>query len=177
MLACNQLDWLTFKTWSARQQGSVKKTNAKTRTARWASGGAGLTPRASIGKYSESLSSFGSRLCHTLWRVAFHLSCSHLGRCLAAQPACHIWVVTVGPVHGGTVIDHREQSPIINHTDEQHAPQEPLSNDGLRSKLFWRDLLCRELLEDVDCWANSRHECSFQFTRWLLPREGNLNYY
>lgn len=159
------------------QQGSVKNTHANTDTARCARRGWGLQH----GQVKESRvnpwAAFGSCLCHTLWRGAFHLSCSHLGRCLAARHACHIWVVTVGPVHGGAVIDRREQSPIINHTDEQHAPQEPLSNDGPRSKLFWRDLLCRELLEDVDCWANSQHECSFQFARWLLPREGDFNYY
>lgn len=159
------------------QQGSVKNTQANTRSARWARRGRGLQH----GQVKESTvnpwAALGSCLCHPLWRVASHLSCSHLGRCLAARPACHIWVVTMGPVHRGAVIDHRERSPIINHTDEQHAPQEPLSNDGLRSKLFWHDLVCRELLEDVDCWANSRHECSFQFAHWLLPREGNFNYY
>lgn len=58
-------------------------------------------------------------------------------QCLPAWSACHIWVVAMGLVHWGPVIDHREQGPIINHTDEQHAPQEPLSNDGQRCKFFW----------------------------------------
>lgn len=33
-------------------------------------------------------------------------------------------------VHRGPVRDHREQGSTINHADEQHAPQGPLSNDG-----------------------------------------------
>lgn len=162
------------------QQGSVKNAPVNVHTEKGLCFGSQRRRGLQHGQVRESTvnpwAAFGSCLCHTLWRVAFHLSCSHLGRCLAARSACHIWVVTMGPVHGGPVIDHREQNPIINHTDEQHAPREPLSNDGLRSKLFWRELLCRELPDD-DCWTNSRLECSFQFAHWILPRERHFVYY
>lgn len=144
VLACNQRVWLTFTTWSATQRGSVKNTHANTRAARWARRGRGLQHGHVKESSANPWAAFSSCLRHMLWRLGSHLSYSHLGQCLAAWLACHIWVVTMRLVHGGGVIDHREHSPVINHTDEQHAPQEPRSNDGLRSKLFWRDLLCRE---------------------------------
>lgn len=88
---------------------------------------------------NESLSRLA--LWKMLCREASHLSCSHLGHCLPAWSACHIWIVAVGLVHWDPVRDHREQGPIINHTDEQHAPQEAPFNDGPRSKLLWHGFI------------------------------------
>lgn len=140
----NHPDWLTLKNQGAQGSTGAWRARVSKRKFKGPVGG-GKEDWACYGRKikSESLSRlFGSALWQILWR-AFPSVLLSPWLVSASLVYCLIWVVAMGLVHRGPVIDHREQAPVINHTDEQHTPQEHTSYDGKGSRFCSCDYLYR----------------------------------